>query len=81
VPATNSGKAIPEAVYFGNGCFWGRQFDFVQTGKPAPAHPSTQRLFSGSNSMRQLFSWVDSYTINMVVYSSCLVCMTHWGGG
>mmetsp|Transcript_10268 Transcript_10268/g.25555 ORF Transcript_10268/g.25555 Transcript_10268/m.25555 type:complete len:315 (-) Transcript_10268:124-1068(-) len=24
---------IPETVYFGNGCFWGRQFDFVNTEK------------------------------------------------
>eukprot|EP00199_Chlamydomonas_sp_CCMP681_P006926 CAMPEP_0119107442 /NCGR_PEP_ID=MMETSP1180-20130426/10152_1 /TAXON_ID=3052 ORGANISM="Chlamydomonas cf sp, Strain CCMP681" /NCGR_SAMPLE_ID=MMETSP1180 /ASSEMBLY_ACC=CAM_ASM_000741 /LENGTH=283 /DNA_ID=CAMNT_0007092929 /DNA_START=115 /DNA_END=966 /DNA_ORIENTATION=+ len=23
--------AAPEAVYFGNGCFWGRQYDYVQT--------------------------------------------------
>eukprot|EP00195_Chlamydomonas_chlamydogama_P012112 CAMPEP_0202897334 /NCGR_PEP_ID=MMETSP1392-20130828/6121_1 /ASSEMBLY_ACC=CAM_ASM_000868 /TAXON_ID=225041 /ORGANISM="Chlamydomonas chlamydogama, Strain SAG 11-48b" /LENGTH=296 /DNA_ID=CAMNT_0049582943 /DNA_START=108 /DNA_END=999 /DNA_ORIENTATION=- len=29
-PATSS-KTLPETVYFGNGCFWGRQKDFVDT--------------------------------------------------
>ncbi len=33
LPAISASKAIPETVYFGNGCFWGRQFDFVETEK------------------------------------------------
>jgi len=26
-------KAAPQTVYFGNGCFWGRQKEFVDTEK------------------------------------------------
>ncbi|GAX81266.1 hypothetical protein CEUSTIGMA_g8698.t1 [Chlamydomonas eustigma] len=29
--ASTSAKKLPETVYFGNGCFWGRQKDFVDT--------------------------------------------------
>ncbi|KAJ9520366.1 hypothetical protein QJQ45_030301 [Haematococcus lacustris] len=31
--ATRPSIEAPEAVYFGNGCFWGRQFDFVSAEK------------------------------------------------
>lgn len=53
-PATTTSAraaAAPEAVYFGNGCFWGRQKDFVDTerslGRVDPAEISSVVGYAG----------------------------------
>ena len=52
--ASGSGSSVP-AVYFGNGCFWGRQKDFVDTemkqlGRTSPAEISALVGYAGDNS-------------------------------
>jgi hypothetical protein len=72
VPATNSGKAVPEAVYFGNGCFWGRQFDFVQTGRRACGR-AEQQAYSGvhSNTVFELLLMEIRWYIVLVIVARC----------